>query len=121
MAKCLIADDSQIIRMLLVKIMGNFGFEVIEAEDGEEVYESCALNQPDLIIMDYNLPILDGIDVLYKIRENNKIKQPKIFFCSSLNSVETIRQALNGGADDYIIKPFDEEIIASKLAIIGML
>lgn len=121
MAKCLIADDSKIIRMLLTKIMSNFGFEVLEAEDGEEVYESCVQNQPDLIIMDYSLPILDGIDVLYKIREDLKIKQPKIFFCSSINNTENIRQALNGGADDYIIKPFDEEIIATKLAIVGML
>lgn len=51
MAKCLIADDSAIIRMLLSKIMNNLRFEVIEAEDGEEVVELCELNEPDLIIM----------------------------------------------------------------------
>lgn len=121
MATCLIADDSKIIRMLLSKIMSNFGFVVLEAEDGEEVYELCVSNQPQLIIMDYNLPILDGIDVLYKIREDKKIKQPKIFFCSSFTDVDRIKQALNGGADDYVMKPFDEDIIASKLDIVGLL
>lgn len=121
MLKCLIADDSKIIRMLLVKIMGNLNFEVMEAEDGEEVVELCQINEPDLIIMDWRLPILEGIDALYKIRNAKKIKQPKVIFCSSMTDVDKIREALAGGADDYIMKPFDEEIIISKLAILGLL
>ena len=56
MAKCLVADDSKIIRMLFAKIMGNLGFDVTEAEDGEEVVEQCQLNEFDLVIMDYRLP-----------------------------------------------------------------
>ncbi len=120
MPKCLIADDSKIIRMLLAKIMGNLDFEVIEAEDGEEVVELCQINEPDLIIMDWRLPILEGIDALYKIRNVKKLKQPKVIFCSSLTDVDKIKEALDGGADDYIMKPFDEEIIISKLAILGL-
>ena len=114
MAKCVIADDSRIIRMLLSKIMANLNFEVIEAEDGEEVVEMVELNEPAVVIMDWRLPVLDGIDALYKIRSLKKIKQPKVMFCSSLVDVDKIREALDGGADDYIMKPFDEEII--KLA-----
>lgn len=121
MAKCLIADDSKVIRMLLSRIMGSIGFDAVEAEDGEEVVELCLSQEPDLIIMDWFLPSLEGIDVLYKIRNQLKIKQPKIVFCSSMIDVEKIRQALDGGADDYIMKPFDEEIITSKLACLGML
>lgn len=121
MAKCLIADDSKIIRMLFAKIMGNLGFEVIEAEDGEEVVELCQLNEPNLIIMDYRLPVLDGIDAMYKIRNSRLEKQPKIMFCSSLVDVDKIREALDGGADDYVLKPFDEEIIISKLSILGLI
>lgn len=120
MSKCLVADDSKIIRMLFNKIMGNLGFDVIEAEDGEEVVELCQLNEPDVIIMDYRLPVLDGIDAMYKIRSSKISKQPKIIFCSSLNDIDTIKDALNSGADDYVLKPFDEEIIASKLAILGL-
>ena len=69
MASCLIADDSKVIRLLLSKIISNLGFSVIEAEDGEEVVEQTQLKEPDLVIMDWNLPVLDGIDALYKIRE----------------------------------------------------
>lgn len=120
MSKCLIADDSKIIRMLLNKIMSNIGFDVIEAEDGEEVVELSQLNEPDLIIMDYRLPVLDGIDAMYKIRNSRISKQPKIIFCSSLNDIEAIKEALDSGADDYVLKPFDEEIIKSKLSILGL-
>lgn len=121
MAKCLVADDSKIIRMLFVKIMGNLGFEVIEAEDGEEVVELCQLEEPDLIVMDYRLPVLDGIDAMYKIRNSRIEKQPKIMFCSSMTEESIICEALDGGADDYVMKPFDEEIIISKLAIMELL
>ena len=118
MPKCLIADDSKIMRMLLRKIMENFGFEVSEAEDGEEVLEECLNTQPDLIVSDWSLPMIDGIDVLYKIRGDRKIKQPRFMFCSYVNDAAIIRQAIDGGADDFIMRPFDEDIIGSKLAIL---
>ena len=118
---CLIADDSKIMRMLLRKIMENFGFDVTEAEDGEEVLEHCVADRPDLIISDWSLPLIDGIDVLYKIRADRKVKQPRFLFCSYVTDAAIIRQALDGGADDFIMRPFDEDIIGSKLAILGLL
>lgn len=121
MAKCIVADDSRIIRMLLVKIMQNFAFEVIEAEDGEELLELCAQKTPDLIISDWTLPVIDGIDVLYKIRGDRKLPQPKFVFCSTMNDIDNIQMAMDGGADDYILRPFDEDIISSKLVILGLL
>ena len=121
MSKCLIADDSRVIRMLLSKIMLSLGFSVLEAEDGEDVVELTQTQEPDLIIMDWSLPVMDGIDALYKIKELNLVKSPKIVFCSSSTDIDRINMAINGGADDYIMKPFDEDIVASKLAIIGLL
>ena len=121
MPRCLIADDSKIMRMLLRKIMENFGFDVSEAEDGEDILEQCLEARPDLIISDWSLPLIDGIDVLYKIRADRKIRQPRFMFCSYVTDAAIIRQALDGGADDFIMRPFDEDIIASKLAILGML
>ena len=70
--------------------------------------------------MDTKLPILDGLDAMYKIRDMLRINQPKIIFCSSVNDPERIKEALDGGADDYIMKPFDEEIIVSKLDILNL-
>ena len=119
--KCLIADDSQIIRMVLAKIFSNFGFEVDVAEDGDEVIEKCFANEPDIIVMDWWLPVIDGIDVLYKIRNDKRIRQPRIVFCSSNTTPNKIADALQGGADDYLMKPFDEDIIRSKLIILGLL
>ncbi len=119
--KCLIADDSQIIRMVLAKIFSNFGFEVEVAEDGDEVIEKCLAMEPDIVVMDWWLPVIDGIDVLYKIRNDKRIRQPRIVFCSSNANPEKISEALQGGADDYLMKPFDEEIIKSKLIILGLL
>ena len=118
--KCLIADDSRIIRMVLAKILSNLGFGVEEAEDGDEVIEKCLKTEPDLIIMDWWLPVSDGIDVLYKIRDDKNIRQPRIVFCSSNSEPEKIAEALDGGADDYLMKPFDEEIIKAKLVILGL-
>ena len=121
MSTCLVADDSRVIRLLLSKIMAKLGFSVLEAEDGEDVVELTQTHEPDLVIMDWNLPILDGIDVLYKIRELNLTKKPTVIFCSSSSDLDRIYQAIDGGADDYIIKPFDEDIISLKLTILGLL
>ena len=121
MATCLIADDSKIIRMVLNKIMTNLGFDVVEAEDGEDVVKQWRQMPIDLIIMDWRLPVMEGIDVLYMIRSNPKMQQPKIIFCSSLKKKKKIREALQGGADDYIMKPFDEEIIESKIIMLGLM
>ncbi len=121
MATCLIADDSKIIRMVLSKIMGNLGFDVIEAEDGDDVIEQWKKTPLELVIMDWRLPVMEGIDVLYMIRSSTKMQQPKILFCSSLIEENKIREALQGGADDYIMKPFDEEIIENKISMLGLI
>ena len=121
MANCIIADDSKIMRMLLSKIMSNFGYVVFEAEDGEDLLDLCAKNTPDLIICDWQLPLIDGVDVLLKIRSDKKIKQPIFIFCSYIKDVDIISQALDAGADDFIMRPFDEDIIASKLKILKIL
>ncbi len=120
MKTCLIADDSKIIRMVLSKILSNLGFEVIEAEDGEEVLEKCQKENIDLVIMDSRLQVMESIDILYLMRANKKISQPKVIFCSSVIDEDRIREALQGGADDYIMKPFDEDIIESKITILGL-
>ena len=115
MASCIIADDSKVIRMLLSKIMSNFGYNVSEAENGEDLLYQCTKDMPNLIICDWTLPLIDGIDVLLKIRSNKKIKQPIFIFCSYINDVNIISQALNAGADDFIMRPFDEDIASQEM------
>ena len=119
MPSCIIADSSKVIRMLLVKIMENFGYDVIEAEDGEILKRMCETKLPDVIICDWQLPVIDGTDILYSLRSNKKIIQPVFIFCSYIKNSDIISQALSLGADDFIMRPFDEDIIASKLQIIN--
>lgn len=121
MPSCIVADDSKIMRMLIRKIIENFGYNVNEAENGEDVLEQCVKNMPDLVICDWELPLIDGIDVLLKIRTDKKVKQPVFIFCSYVRDPQIIEQAIKAGADDFIIRPFDEDIIASKLRIIKLL
>ena len=120
MTSCVVADSSKVIRMLLVKIMENFGYDVFEAEDGETLQKICEANIPDIIICDWQLPVVDGTDILYSLRSDKKIKQPIFIFCSYIKNTDIIAQALSLGADDFIMRPFDEDIIASKLQIINM-
>jgi len=114
---CMIADDSKIMRILLGKIVGNLGYKVIEAENGDELLNNYENIQPDLVICDWELPIVDGIDVLYSIRNNKKVKQPIFMFCAYVKDTDVLQKALEGGANDFIIRPFDEDIIASKLKL----
>ncbi len=114
---CIIADDSKIMRMLIGKIVKNLGYNAIEAENGEELLKSYMKIQPDLIICDWELPIVDGLDVLYTIRNDKKVKQPIFMFCAYVKDTDILQKALDGGADDFIIRPFDEDIIASKLKL----
>lgn len=112
---CIIADSSPIMRKLLTQIVNNFHYNVIEVENGDELLKNCLSKQPDLIISDWELPLIDGADVLYSIRNDANIKQPIFMFCAYIKDVGVIKQALDSGADDFIMRPFDEDIIASKL------
>lgn len=120
MKKCLVVDDTKIIRKIIAKIMSNLGFDVTEAEDGEDALETFFLSPVDVIIMDFDMPVVSGLDVLYKIRNTKAIKQPKIIMLSSMYDEENISQAMAGGADDFIIRPLDSDIIATKLKLLGM-
>ena len=103
--------------MLLGKIIENLGFNVKEAENGDDLLRQYMSIQPDLIISDWELPLIDGIDVLYKIRSDKKIKQPIFMFCAYTKDTDIMNQAIEAKADDFIMRPFDEDIIASKLKI----
>ena len=120
MKKCLVVDDTKTIRKIIAKIMSNLGYDVIEAEDGEDALENFFLNPVDVIVMDFDMPVVSGVDVLYKIRTTKAIKQPKIIIISSVYDEENISQAMDGGADDFIIRPLDSDIIATKLKLLGM-
>lgn len=120
MKTCIIADESKVIRMVSKKIMESLLFSVVEAEDGEEVLELCDKQIPDLILLDIKFQTLNGLGVVKRIKDQYHDQGPKVIFCSSVNEKEKIAKFLENGADEFIMKPFDSDILKSKLVILGL-
>ena len=116
---CLIVDDSRIIRKVARRIVEELGFEVDEAADGAEALAYCASAMPQIILLDWNMPVMDGITFLRRLREQPGGDRPKVLFCTIETQPDRIAEALSAGADDYVMKPFDGEILQSKLAEVG--
>ena len=120
MKSCLIVDDSKVIRMIVRNILENLDFQIEEAEDGEKALESCLRNMPDVILLDWNMPVLNGIDFLRQLRATQGGDGPVVVFCTTENDMARIREAIEAGANEYIMKPFDSDILEAKLAQVGM-
>jgi two-component system chemotaxis response regulator CheY len=116
---CLIVDDSRIIRKVARRIVEGLGFEVDEAADGAEALSYCASVMPDIVLLDWNMPVMDGLTFLRRLRAQNGGQTPKVLFCTIETAPDRIAEALAAGADDYVMKPFDGEILQSKLAEVG--
>tara|TARA_R110001592_G_scaffold27763_17_gene102821 strand:+ start:7492 stop:7866 length:375 start_codon:yes stop_codon:yes gene_type:complete len=121
MKSCLIVDDSRVVRKVASRIAHDLGFECHEAEDGQKAYEFCQTTIPDAIILDWNMPIMSGIEFLEKLRQMEDGNHPKVVFCTTENDIGHIQRAMHAGANEYIMKPFDSEIIASKFIQIGLI
>ncbi|MEH6663466.1 MAG: response regulator [Brevundimonas sp.] len=117
---CLIVDDSRIIRKVARRIVEGLGFDVDEAADGAEALAYCATATPEVILLDWNMPVMDGLTFLRRLRAQPGGDQPKVLFCTIETDAERIREALEAGADEYVMKPFDGEILESKLAEAGV-
>lgn len=116
---CLIVDDSRIIRKVARRIVEGLGFEVDEAADGSEALTFCAGIMPEVILLDWSMPVMDGMTFLRRLRALPGGLAPKVLFCTIETRAERIAEALLAGADDYVMKPFDGEILTSKFAEVG--
>lgn len=121
MKSCLIVDDSRVVRKVAQRIVEDLGFACHEAEDGEKAYQFCTTQMPDVILLDWNMPVMSGIEFLEKLRAMDGGDAPKVVFCTTENGLNHIQRAIAAGADEYIMKPFDSEIIESKFAQIGII
>ena len=120
MKSCLVVDDSKVIRKIIRNILDGLDFEIEEAEDGQEAYDACMRGMPDIILLDWNMPVLNGIDFLRKLRANRRRRRAGGRVCTTVNDIEHIREAMDAGANEYIMKPFDGDILEAKLAQVGM-
>ena len=118
---CLVVDDSKVVRMVARKILEELDFDVSEAADGQEALKACQASMPDVILLDWNMPVMSGIDFLRALRSSEGGDAPKVVFCTTENDMAHIQEALDAGANEYIMKPFDSDIIQSKLSQIGII
>ena len=119
MKTCLIVDDSRVIRKVSRHILETLGFKVEEAENGQQGLEQCEAGMPDVILLDWNMPVMNGIEFIAALRRQAGGDRPKVVFCTTENDVAHIREAIQAGADEYVMKPFDHDTLQMKLQLIG--
>ena len=121
MKHCLVVDDSSVIRKVARHILEEFEFDISEAENGEQALNVCRNQMPDAVLLDWNMPVMDGLDFLVALRNEAGGEKPKVIFCTTENDAAHITQAITAGANEYIMKPFDKNIIESKLQEVGLI
>lgn len=121
MRDCLIVDDSRVIRKFAKDIFVDLGFDVEMAENGAEAKAACEAKMPDVILLDWNMPVMSGIEFAKALRAMPGGGEPKIVFCTTEDGIDEIRSALAVGADEYITKPFDRDIVESKLQLLDVI
>jgi two-component system chemotaxis response regulator CheY len=121
MKSCLVVDDSRVVRHLARRIVEDLGFEVEEAEDGRVALDCCLRHMPHVVLLDWNMPVMNGIDFLRKLRGTKGGDRPVVVFLTTENGLPQIEEAIAAGANEYIMKPFDSEIVADKFKLAGVL
>ena len=118
---CLVVDDSRVVRKVARRILEAHGYAVAEAGDGQQALDSCRQKLPDCVLLDWNMPVMDGITFLRNLRREFGPDNPMVVFCTTENDMDHIEQAISSGAQEYIMKPFDEEILIGKFGQVGLL
>jgi two-component system chemotaxis response regulator CheY len=120
MKTCLVVDDSKVIRKVARHILETLQFTVEEAGDGREALAYCEATPPDVVLLDWNMPVMSGMEFLRALGQAEVARRPKVVFCTTENGVAYIRAAIEAGADEYVMKPFDRETLESKLQLVGV-
>ena len=118
---CLVVDDSRVVRKVARRILESRGFTVQEAEDGAVALAACQRALPGCVLLDWNMPVMNGIEFLKALRNQFGPDEPPVLFCTTENDISFIEQAIEHGAQEFIMKPFDEDILVGKLGQVGLL
>ena len=119
--KALVIDDSRAVRMVIKKILAGIGFESVEAEDGKDALEKLQANGDVAICMvDWNMPVMNGYDFVCEVRKNPAYENVKLMMVTTENESGQIIKALAAGVDEYVMKPFTDDVILDKLSMMGL-
>jgi len=113
MATALVVDDSRAIRTILSKTLKELGFEVREAGNGKEALEVIQAEKSavTLILVDWNMPEMNGLDLLKRLRQNPEFSSLVVVMVTAETELDHIAEALEAGANEYVMKPFTKDII----------
>jgi len=121
MKTVLLVDDSRAIRLAGRRIVESLGIDVLEAGDGAEALQLCHQHADiDAVLLDWNMPVMDGLEFLTALRSESR-PQPIVVMCTTENDFQHISTALAAGANEYIMKPFTDDILREKLHEAGVL
>lgn len=121
MKTCLVVDDSSVIRKIARNILEEMDFRIVEAEDGGQALQVCERELPDAVLLDWNMPVMDGYEFLGHLRRLPGGERPKVVFCTTESNLDHISRALRAGANEYIMRPFNRDIVADKFLEVGLL
>ena len=120
MKTCLVVDDSRIIRKVARRILESLGFQVQEAGDGGEALAQCRAAMPEAVLLDWNMPVMNGLEFLRALRQEPGGDAPVVVFCTTETELSRIVEAMDAGANEYIMKPFDGDILEAKFSEVGL-
>jgi two-component system chemotaxis response regulator CheY len=121
MVYCLLVDDSNVVRKAARRMLEELAITVDEARDGAEALAKCQEKIPDMILLDWNMPVMDGMEFFLNFKKLPNNETCKVIFCTTESEMSKIIAAMEQGASEYIMKPYDVEILRDKLVQTGIL
>ena len=113
----LVVDDLLLNRAQLSQVLAEVGYQVFEAANGQEAVEQFKQHQPDLVLMDIMMPVMDGYEAARKIKRLSDSQHVPIIFISGETSDEAVAKALDAGGDDFVAKPFNPSLLRAKIKV----
>jgi two-component system, chemotaxis family, chemotaxis protein CheY len=121
MTNILVVDDSPVIRKVARRIFEKMDIEVSEAADGQAGLQACQSKMPDAVLLDWNMPVLDGFGFLRELRRMPSGGEPVVILCTTENDVAHIARARHAGANAVVMKPFNQDIMKAKCREVGLI
>jgi len=119
--KALVIDDSRVVRMIAGRALKELGFEVTEAANGQEALDRLSdQGKMDLALVDWNMPIMTGIEFVAEVRKQPDHDAMQLVMLTTETAPERIAGALEAGANEYLMKPFDTLALREKLQLVGL-
>ncbi len=120
--RALVIDDSRVVRLMLSRYLSTLGYEVSQAGNGQEALDVLAEggDLPDIALVDWNMPVMNGLEFVNACRANRDYRSISLMMVTTESEYSQIVRALAAGAHEYLIKPFDNSALSSKLALLGL-